>query len=151
MVADLPEPVVVRAVPAAATIPLRAEVLRPGQAQESLVYPGDDDAATVHLGAFVEDGVVGIASLYAEDRVGGPAGGWRLRGMATAPSVRGQGAGTALLTAAVDHAAARSGSEVWCNARIVAVGFYRRAGFEVVSEEFDIPGIGAHLVMRRAL
>ncbi|MFP5318455.1 MAG: GNAT family N-acetyltransferase [Acidimicrobiia bacterium] len=148
---DLPEPLAVRAIPAAATVPLRAEVLRPGQPREALVYPGDDDPATVHFGGFVGERVVGIASLYAEDRVDGPGGGWRLRGMATAPSARGRGAGAALLAAAVDHAARGGGSEVWCNARIEAVGFYRRAGFEVVSEEFDIAGIGAHVVMRRAL
>jgi predicted GNAT family N-acyltransferase len=32
---------------------------------------------------------------------------------------------------------------------MVAVEFYRRAGFHVVSEEFDIPGIGGHVVMAR--
>lgn len=92
---------------------------------------------------------MGIASLYQEDRPGGPTPGWRLRGMATETAVRGQGFGGALLAAAVEHAAEAGGREVWCNARIVAVDFYRRAGFEVVSEEFDIPGIGPHLVMAR--
>lgn len=151
MPADLREPVVVRPIPAAATAALRAEVLRPGRPSHESVYAGDDDPATVHFGAFVADSVVGIASLYEEDRGGGPLGGWRLRGMATAPSVRGRGVGAALLVAAVEHALAHGGSEVWCNARRVAVGFYQRAGFTVVSEEFEIPGIGAHVVMRRAL
>ena len=69
--------------------------------------------------------------------------------MATDAAVRGAGFGAALLAACIEHAAASGGGELWCNARLVAVEFYRRAGFEVVSEEFDIPGIGPHRVMAR--
>lgn len=90
-----------------------------------------------------------MASVYREDRPGGPAGGWRLRGMATAADVRGTGFGAALLAACIEHVAASGGGELWCNARQVAIGFYRRAGFEVVSDEFDIPRIGPHVVMAR--
>ena len=71
--------------------------------------------------------------------------------MATEPDVRGQGFGAALLTACIEHAAAAGARELWCNARMVAVDFYRRAGFDVVSEEFDVPGIGAHVVMARVV
>ena len=125
--------------------PLRHRVLRPGQAYLETRYPGDD--AGVHFGAFDGERLVGIASLYQEDRAGGPAGGWRLRGMATDPDVRGAGYGAALLAGCVEHVIGAGGSEVWCNARMTAVGFYRRAGFEVASEEFDVPGIGPHVVM----
>ncbi len=127
--------------------PLRHRVLRPGQAFLETRYPGDD--AGVHFGAFDGDRLVGIASLYEEDRVDGPAGGWRLRGMATDPDVRGAGYGAALLVACVEQVAGAGGTELWCNARMVAVGFYRKGGFEVVSEEFDVPGIGPHVVMTR--
>ncbi|MGI8984402.1 MAG: GNAT family N-acetyltransferase, partial [Acidimicrobiales bacterium] len=67
--------------------PLRHRVLRPGQAFGETAYAGDDTA--VHLGAFAGDGLVGIASLYRQDCAGGPAGGWRLRGMATDAGARG--------------------------------------------------------------
>jgi predicted GNAT family N-acyltransferase len=128
--------------------PLRHRILRPGQAYAETRYPGDD--AAVHFGAFADgDRLVGIASLYREDRVDGPPGGWRLRGMATADDVRGQGYGAAVLAASIDHVATEGGSEIWCNARMPAVGFYRRAGFEVVSDEFEVPGIGPHVVMVR--
>jgi ribosomal protein S18 acetylase RimI-like enzyme len=127
--------------------PLRHSVLRPGQAFLETRYPGDD--AGLHFGAFDGDRLVGIASLYEEGRADGPAGGWRLRGMATDPDVRGAGYGAALLAACVEEVAGAGGTEVWCNARMAAVGFYRRAGFEVLSEEFDVPGIGPHLVMAR--
>jgi predicted GNAT family N-acyltransferase len=137
----------IRRVAAEDVRPLRHRVLRPGQAFEQTVYPGDD--AGVHLGAFDGDRLVGIASLYQEDRAGGPAGGWRLRGMATDAGVRGAGFGAVLLAGCVEAVAEAGGTELWCNARMAAVGFYRRGGFEVVSEEFDVPGIGPHVVMTR--
>lgn len=130
---------------------MRLRVLRPSQTMAETVYEGDDLPDTVHLAAFDGDRVVGIASLYREDRAGGPAGGWRLRGMATEPDVRGLGYGAAVLSASVDRAAAAGGTELWCNAREAAIGFYRRAGFEVVSGPFDVAGIGAHVVMARAV
>ncbi len=132
--------------PAEEIRPLRHRVLRPGQTFEETSYPGDDLPDTVHLGAFDGDRLVGIASLYREGR---DEPGWRLRGMATDAAVRGAGFGAALLAACIDHVAAAGGGELWCNARMSAVGFYRRAGFEVLSEEFDVPGIGAHVVMAR--
>ena len=136
----------IRQVPAEEIRPLRHRVLRPGQTFEETAYPGDDLPDTVHLGAFDGDRLVGIASLYREGR---DEPGWRLRGMATDAAVRGAGFGAALLAACIDHVAAAGGGELWCNARMSAVGFYRRAGFEVLSEEFDVPGIGAHVVMAR--
>ena len=71
--------------------------------------------------------------------------------MATDADVRGAGFGAALLGGCIGRATASGGAELWCNARMPAVGFYRRAGFEVVSEEFDVPGIGVHVVMVRTL
>jgi GNAT superfamily N-acetyltransferase len=148
-----PDQLVVRAVTAAETRALRQEVLRPRRPAADSIYPHDEDASTLHLGAYLDGGVVGIASLYREDRPGGDRklAGWRLRGMASAPDARGRGVGRALLQACVDHVAASGGGELWCNARTPASGFYARAGFEVVSQPFDIPGIGPHVVMRRTV
>lgn len=146
----------IREIPAEATRPLRHEVLRPGAPEAALVYPGDDAPATRHFAAFAGSALVGVASLYAEEHpdaevhagLRGPV--FRLRGMATAPAVRGRGAGGALLEAALDHARASGAALVWCNARVPARGFYARFGFAAVGPEFTIPGIGRHLRMHRA-
>jgi GNAT superfamily N-acetyltransferase len=69
--------------------------------------------------------------------------------MATTPSARGKGAGTAVLEALLRHALAAGASRVWCNARTSARPLYERAGFHVVSEEFELPDIGPHFVMER--
>ncbi len=131
--------------------PLRHRILRPGRPFGETRYAGDGDPATVHFAAFAGDRLVGAASLYREDRPGGGGAGWRLRGMATDPGARGKGHGRDLVAACVDHVAASGGGELWCNARSAASAFYRSAGFEEVGEEFEIPGIGPHVVMRRTV
>ena len=136
----------VRPIGAEETRPLRHAVLRPGWPWADTVYPGDDEPATLHLGAFDGDRLIGIASLYREPRPG-RADGWRLRGRATAVEARGRGAGRALVAASLAHVASQGGGEIWCNARTPAVPFYAAAGLDVVSDEFEVPGIGPHVVM----
>ena len=127
--------------------PLRHRVLRPHQTIAEQVFDGDDDPDAAHFAAFDgagADQVIGIASITPE---GGP-GAWRVRGMATDPEHgRGSGAGGALLMACLDHARARGGTRVWCNARTPARGFYARYGFVAEGEEFELSQIGPHFVM----
>lgn len=145
------------------THPLRRAILRPHQTLAEMVYPHDDEPTTVHFGSFVADDtgerLCGIVTLAinphsSEHAPGLDAPGldaaWQLRGMATTPEVRGLGAGKALVLACFDHVKHQSHTDardIWCNARGAALGFYERMGFEVVSEAFDIPGIGPHRVM----
>jgi GNAT superfamily N-acetyltransferase len=84
------------------------------------------------------------------DWMGKPA--WQLRGMATDPDFRGAGVGTRLLAHAEAALAKRSDfRQIWCNARSAAVGFYRKQGWTVVSDEFQIPGVGPHYKMTKTL
>jgi len=145
------------------TLALRAAVLRPGRPLEECMFPGDDDPATLHVGAELDGEIVAIASIYHEARSDhGPGGAerardhdagsaWRLRGMATAPSVRRRGAGAAALTLCEEHARANGATLLWCNARLEAVAFYEAGGWTVLGEQFDIPTVGPHLVMERRL
>ena len=143
---------VVRPISAEDTRPLRHAVLRPGQSFEQTAYSRDDHPETLHLGAFRAGRLVAIASLYREARPNRPTrSAWRMRGMATDPEVRGQGFGAAVLDGAVAHVAEAGGGELWCNARVPALGFYQRYGFEVEGDEFEIDGIGPHVVVTRAI
>lgn len=136
----------VRPIPVADTRPLRHAVLRP---HESLQYlAGHESPDAYAVGAFDdEDRVLGVGFISPD----GQPGAWRVRGMATEPAARGRGAGSAVLGALVNHAREQGATCVWCNARIGARTFYERAGFRVVSEEFDIPEIGPHYVMELTL
>lgn len=140
-------------VTAADVRPLRSRVLRPGVPPERLVYDGDEAPGALHVAARDAERVIhGIASLCREPAPGRPGvSAWRLRGMATTPEVRGTGVGRRLLQACFRHVRADGGGLLWCNARVVALGFYDRLGLAREGEEFDIPGIGPHYVMSRWL
>ena len=142
---------------AAETRPLRSLLLRPGQPPENLVYPGDEHPDAFHAGAFEDERLVGITSIYPEappemyrdQLLEGDA--FRLRGMATLPEVRGQGHGRDLLYACFDHVRHHNANLLWCNARIVALDFYKRLGLQIIGPEFEIEGIGPHHVMWKAV
>lgn len=134
---------------------LRRPVLRPGQPDAASNYPTDDAPTTVHVAAYsADDELICVASIAID-----PAPAtvttdvplehqWRLRGMATADSVRGTGIGSQVLPVAIELARSSGAQLFWCNARSPARTFYERQGWTVVGEEFDLPDIGPHFVMR---
>ncbi len=143
---------IVKPIPAAHTHPIRAVVLRPGRPATEAVFPGDEDADTVHFGAYTEGRLAGIASIYREAPPGeSDDRAWRLRGMATLPEVRGRRLGVALVEACLQRVAIHGGTRLWCNARTEASGFYRKLGFEIIGGEFDIPTVGPHYLMSRSV
>jgi predicted GNAT family N-acyltransferase len=128
-------------------IALRHAVLRPGLPPESAAFDGDDAPDTHHFGAFDGGAAVGCLSFMRRDRDGEA---HQLRGMATAAAVRGAGVGRALLAFADEALVAATGIHgLWCNARVESIGFYERVGWVVVSDVFDVPGVGPHRVMVR--
>ncbi|MDX1931285.1 MAG: GNAT family N-acetyltransferase [Capsulimonadales bacterium] len=121
---------------------LRARVLRPGRSMDSAVFSGDDDPATLHIGAFLPAGdCIGVVTLM-ENK------GTQLRGMAVLPEWQRKGVGATLVQEAQRMAAERGITSLWCNARVAAAGFYERMGWTIESEEFEVPGVGPHYVMR---
>lgn len=135
--------------------PLRHRHLRPDQPDDSVIYKSDADETALHVCVRDEAGeVIGVGSICAENRVAGHgphlAPGQRVRGMAVETEWRGKGVGRAILEALTDIAQAAEALEVWANARVDAINLYERAGFERLSTEFEIPRIGAHVVVARA-
>jgi GNAT superfamily N-acetyltransferase len=131
------------------TLPLRQKVLRPHQTLEQLQQAGDDDPETAFFAAYdSEHRVVGTASVRRESAPWGEPG-WRLRGMATEPELRGRGIGAAVLARAIDYVARLGGGLLWCNARVPAQRFYERAGFQTRGDPWIDPDIGPHIVMHR--
>jgi GNAT superfamily N-acetyltransferase len=125
-------------------LPLRMSVLRPGRPIEEGMFPGDEDVATFHLGLYENGKLTSIASFYKENKEGIKGEGYRLRSMATDPPFQGKGYGKRILDFGIEELRSRNIDYLWCNARTTAMGFYRHFGFEVISEEFEIPTIGPH-------
>ena len=139
----------VRLIETRETLPVRLAILRPGLPEASAIFPGDDDPGTKHFGAFQGKELVGVASLFTAELPGGPkVPTFQLRGMATAEAVRGLGFGKALVFACLEFARNQSCPFIWCNARTEAVNFYKKLGFEILGDEFEIPGVGPHFRMR---
>lgn len=143
----------IRAISAAETRPLRHAILRPHLPFAEMTFDGDDSPDSLHVGAFIGEELVGIASVSRAPLPGetNPRA-WKLRGMATKEKARRMGCGRALIEACVAHIRSHNGDMIWCNGRTSALGFYRAMGFETRGDEFESPsGTGPHYVMVRHL
>lgn len=133
------------------TLDLRNCVLRNSAGLDKCVFPSDDTEGNFHLGRFEGNKLVSIATFYPEDYLGRTGVGFRLRGMATDLAFVGRGYGTDLIKFAINELRSAKASYIWCHARSSAVVFYQKLGFEVISEEFEVPEIGPHFDMIRII
>lgn len=127
------------------TLPLRSKVLKGNMPFEQCIFPTDHHG--FHLGYFLDENIVTVATIFEEDFPALGPGGYRLRGMATEPQHAGKGYGAAVIKFAIDELKKRGAAYIWCNARSSALGFYRKLNFEILSEEYELSGIGAHYNM----
>ncbi|MFC1745971.1 GNAT family N-acetyltransferase [Candidatus Riflebacteria bacterium] len=138
----------IKRIKAEETWPLRQKLLRPHQRIEEVIFSGDDEEHTLHLGAFVAEQYVGIVTFLKRSFPGAEdSAHWQLRGMATEELLRKKGVARELLRSGLKYVREKGGELIWCNARLAASGFYEKAGFEKKSEVFEIEGIGPHFVM----
>jgi predicted GNAT family N-acyltransferase len=103
------------------------------------------DASAVHV--LSRDGsgrVVATGRLLVHGRSAG------IGRMATDAASRGRGHAAAVLAELHRQAELRGVTEVDLHAQLTARGFYERAGYEAVGEEYEEAGIG-HITMRRRL
>ena len=77
--------------------------------------------------------------------------GYRLRGMATHPDFRRKSAATKLMEESFIFLKQKECDILWCNARLIAVKFYKSLGFKIIGEIFDIPKIGPHYKMYKSI
>lgn len=150
MTANLPVRIVT--IDADETHHLRRTVLRADTPSRAVEFDGDDLDSTFHLGALVDGRLVAVSSWFCrgcphDDRE--PA--YQLRGMATDPAVRGQGLGGLLLEHGLRKCRSLAAEIVWARARVPALDFYRRHGFEPVGDPYldtttDLPH---HDILRR--
>lgn len=136
--------------------PLRTNVLRPGYEEGRLLeYEGDEGQGAHHFAAVDSDEqiVVGVVSYLLEPLpIDGESAEVRLRGMAIAEELRGQGVGSHLLSVSLSSVALYyPGFRVWAAARIAVTEFYARHGFESVGPRFEMPSVGPHQRMFRSL
>ena len=136
---------------AAATHDLRRRVLRDGTPSAVVVWEGDTEPTTFHLGVREADAVIAISTWLRRRYPDRPAEeAFQLRGMATEPTRRGTGVSARLLLAGLDRCADEGATLVWARARTAALSFYTRHGFEAVGPEYTdlTTGLRHHDIVR---
>lgn len=142
----------IRFIEAKDTLPLRSLVLRNGLAESECFFEQDKFTDTFHLGYYDENQLLCILTCQKENHGKLPKEAYRLRGMATHPDFLRKGYARITLTAAIEHLKTQLHADyLWFNARKIAFPFYESMGFEFMSDEFDIPGIGPHKEMFKLL
>ena len=129
------------------TLDLRSSELRWGIDRSLCSFEGDDEKGSFHVGYFRDGMLVSIATFHKQSRDGFPGEGYQLRGMVTHRDFQGQGIGNQLLNFSIVYLRGQKANYIWCNSRKIAYKFYQGLGFEIISEEFELPKIGSHRTM----
>ncbi|WP_438969234.1 GNAT family N-acetyltransferase [Nonlabens sp.] len=148
----------IQSITARETLPVRHKILRKGRSLKDCHFAGDELGTTFHLGAFEKEKVVGVATFLMnkdtqlesiEDIKLHYC--YQLRGMAVLETAQGKGVGKKLITRAEKLLKERFIKALWFNARILAVPFYEKMGYQIASDIFEIPSVGDHYKMIKLL
>ena len=132
--------------------PLRSLVLRPGLPIETTYYKEDNHIDTIHLASIINKEIISIGTFYPENNsILKSKNGYRLRGMATHPGFRRNSAATKLMKESFTLLKLKKCDIIWCNARLIALDFYKSLGFKINGKEFNIKDIGPHFKMWKSL
>jgi predicted GNAT family N-acyltransferase len=138
--------IIFRRAQASEVIDLRHRVLRPGLPREEAIFAGDEIPTNYHFGAFFgkpDSPALCCTTFHLNQWQDQPA--WQLRGMATDPAWAGRGLGRSVVKLGIGTITASSPVKLfWCNARLIAIPFYEKLGWQIVSERFEIPFAGPH-------
>ena len=133
-------------------ITVRHPVLREGKPIEACIFNGDDSPTTFHVGIFINELLAGVVSFmenkhpfFSEENQ------YQLRGMAVLKEFQFKGLGYEIIKYGEALLIKKGVKMVWCNAREIAVDFYRKNNYTIVGDPFLIPEIGVHYVMQKNL
>jgi len=136
----------IKKIEAIETYPIRLEVLRKN-IPLPYKFEGDLDNETFHLGVYKNNELIAVSSYMKAKNKNFEGNQYQLRGMATLKEYRGFGAGKLMLQKAFLMLKDFGIDYLWCNARIVAVDFYKKYGFQTYGDKFEIPIVGKHYIM----
>jgi predicted GNAT family N-acyltransferase len=123
-------------------LPIRQQVLWPDYPASFCQIDGDDTA--LHYGAYLDNQLVCVASLYLEGTTA------RLRKFATLPAYQKQGIGSSMLQHMLNELKLYQINYFWCDARLSAESFYGKFGLIRSGAIFEKSGI-QYIKMERQL
>src|ERR1700722_6543316 len=121
---------------------LRRDVLYPDAEIPDMEMEVDREG--VHFGAFVDNKLAGVISLFQDGSV------FQFRKFAVDLVFQNKGVGTGLLNYVTDFAIQNGGVKLWCNARLDAEGFYLKKGFFQTTRLFSKNGYD-YVIMEKSL
>ena len=71
--------------------------------------------------------------------------------MAVLKPLQGKGLGKTILRHGEVLLKEKNVNIIWCNAREIAVNFYKKNGYQIIGESFNIKDIGLHYAMYKVL
>ncbi len=112
---------------------LRQRVMYPQSKLYEMEMEEDNDG--IHFGAFEDNALVGVVSLFQQGKD------FQFRKFAVDTGMQNKGIGNALLKYMEDFALNEGAERIWCNARVSAIGFYMKFGFFKTGKIFSKNGL----------
>lgn len=94
----------------------------------------EEDNNGLHFAAFKDNAIVSVVSLFAKGDD------YQFRKFAVDDSLQNMGIGRQMLEHITQFAKTNGAKRLWCNARVSAIGFYLKAGFEHTGQLFTRHG-----------
>lgn len=103
---------------------IRQLAMYPQKEITDMELPEDWDG--MHFGLYHQHELTAVVSLFIDGTSA------QFRKMAVLPNDQGKGFGLQLLKYLVDYCKSQGIKNLWCNARVSAINFYQKIGFEIV-------------------
>ena len=116
----------IKNIQASETWDLRHRVMAPNRSFDAIKLPKDEEG--LHFGLFEDNKLISVISLFMEKDNA------QFRKFATEISEQNKGYGSILLNHIIEESIKNNVKNLWCNARLTALGFYEKFGFRAVSE-----------------
>jgi len=142
----------IKIISAEKTHAIRHPMLRQGRPIEDCVFDGDHDPNTVHLGAYIDNKLVGVLSAFQKNATTFDVSkSYQIRGVAVLRAAHRKGVGRALMTSIEKLLEQKKIDLIWLNARVTALDFYTALAYNQKGSAFEIEGIGTHYCFYKTL
>ena len=111
---------------------IRHEAMYPDMPFDSVKLPNDEEG--IHFGLYADDQLSAVVSLFEQGES------CQFRKFATLPEYQGKGYGKLLLSHIIDYVRNTGAKRLWCNARVIATGFYAPFGFNETKQRYTENG-----------
>ena len=116
----------IKNIQASETWDLCHRVMAPNRSFDAIKLPKDEEG--LHFGLFEDNKLISVISLFMKKDNA------QFRKFATEISEQNKGYGSILLNHIIEESIKNNVKNLWCNARLTALGFYEKFGFRAVSE-----------------